>query len=108
MLLRPQLINHQLLQGLRLSRCSKLALTDFVNVAYDVVLDWVECDGTEEVKQLGELLGGVEEFGGVLCVFCVCCVCCLCCGCVVCLCCMWVVCVFCFLCMFCVCVCVCV
>ena len=65
MLLRLQLINNQLLQSLRLRRRSKLALTDLVNVAHDIVLDRVEGHGTEQVEQLGELLGGVEELGRV-------------------------------------------
>ena len=65
MLLRLQLINNELLQGLRLSRRSKLALTDLVNVAHDIVLDRVESHGTKQVEQLGELLGGVEELGRV-------------------------------------------
>lgn len=68
MLLRLQLINNQLLQGLRLRRRSKLALTDLVNVAHDIVLDRVESHGSEQVEQLGELLGGVEELGRVDCV----------------------------------------
>lgn len=65
MLLRLQLIDNQLLQRLALSRCSHLALADLGNVALNIVLDWVEGNGTEEVEELGELLGRIEECGGV-------------------------------------------
>lgn len=61
MLLSLQLINDQLLKGLRLRRRSKLSRPNLLNVAIDIVLNWVESDGSEDVEELGELLGGGKE-----------------------------------------------
>ena len=65
MLARLQLINHQLLQRLTLRRCRQLTSSNLLNVAIDIILNWVESNGSENVEELGELLSGGKEGGGV-------------------------------------------
>ena len=62
---RFEFVDHQLLERLALGWGSQLPRADLLNVAIDIVLDWVERDGAENIEELGELLSSCQKCGGV-------------------------------------------
>lgn len=64
MLLRLQLISHQVLQRLGVNWALQLAGPDLLNVAGHIALDRFEGCASEHVKQSRYGFSGLEEFSG--------------------------------------------